>query len=114
MADSDVWNAFFTPPVELFDGKWRVSSPYRLDSLDTDWVSSLYRLDSLDTDWRPFNGKQGGMYSRFDWEHTVYMRVRPVTSGKGVQSALEGIPQTLQEDEELLYFSAFVFDSLKI
>jgi hypothetical protein len=42
------------------------------------------------------------------------MRIRPVTSGKGVQSALEGILQTLQEDEKLLYFAAFVVDPLEI
>jgi len=44
----------------------------------------------------------------------VYIRVRPVTSDKGVQSALEGILQTLQEDDKLLYFAAFVVDPLKM
>jgi len=54
------------------------------------------------------------MYSRFDLKHTVYIGVRPVTSDKGVQSAREAILQTLQKDEKLLYFAAFVVDPLKM
>ena len=73
-----------------------------------------YRLDSLDTEWRTFSGKQGGMYSRFDLKHTVYIGVRPVTSDKGVQSTREAVLQTLQKDEKLLYFAAFVVDPLKM
>ena len=44
----------------------------------------------------------------------MYNRVLSVTSDKGVQSALEGILQTLREDEKLLYFAAFFVDPIKI
>jgi len=44
----------------------------------------------------------------------VYIRVRPITTDKGVHSALEGILQTLLEDEKLLYFAAFVVDPIKM
>jgi len=47
-------------------------------------------------------------------ENTVFVRIRQVTSDKGAQSALEGILQTLQEDDKVLYFAAFVFDPIKI
>jgi hypothetical protein len=44
----------------------------------------------------------------------VYIGVRPAMSDKVVQSACEGILQTLQEDDKLLYFAACVGDPLKI